>query len=74
MEKRTIGSAVHQNLKKVVLALKNGRWYPPLEKGTSYSRVNDEPFIGLAPVRVQRVLETAVQINRRFGAAIVLVE
>lgn len=34
----------------------------------------DEPSIGLAPVLVQRVLETAVQINRRFGTAIVLVE
>jgi branched-chain amino acid transport system ATP-binding protein len=34
----------------------------------------DEPSIGLAPVLVQRVLETAGQINRRFGTAIVLVE
>jgi len=34
----------------------------------------DEPSIGLAPVLVQRVLETATQINRRFGTAIVLVE
>jgi len=34
----------------------------------------DEPSIGLAPVLVQRVLQTAVQINRRFGTAIVLVE
>jgi branched-chain amino acid transport system ATP-binding protein len=34
----------------------------------------DEPSIGLAPVLVQRVLETVVQINRRFGTAIVLVE
>jgi len=34
----------------------------------------DEPSLGLAPVLVQRVLETAVQINRRFGTAIVLVE
>jgi len=34
----------------------------------------DEPSIGLAPVLVQRVLETARQINRRFGTAIVLVE
>ena len=34
----------------------------------------DEPSIGLAPVLVQRVLETAVEINRRFGTAIVLVE
>jgi branched-chain amino acid transport system ATP-binding protein len=34
----------------------------------------DEPSIGLAPVLVQRVLETAAQINRRFGTAIVLVE
>ena len=34
----------------------------------------DEPSIGLAPVLVKRVLETAVQINRRFGTAIVLVE
>ena len=29
----------------------------------------DEPSIGLAPVLVQRMLETAVQINRRFGTA-----
>ena len=28
----------------------------------------------LAPVLVQRVLETAVEINRRFGTAIVRVE
>jgi branched-chain amino acid transport system ATP-binding protein len=34
----------------------------------------DEPSIGLAPVLVQRVLETAKEINRRFGTAIVLVE
>ena len=34
----------------------------------------DEPSIGLAPVLVQRVLDTATQINRRFGTAIVLVE
>ena len=34
----------------------------------------DEPSIGLAPVLVQRVLESAAQINRRFGTAIVLVE
>jgi branched-chain amino acid transport system ATP-binding protein len=34
----------------------------------------DEPSIGLAPVLVQRVLETVTQINRRFGTAIVLVE
>jgi branched-chain amino acid transport system ATP-binding protein len=34
----------------------------------------DEPSIGLAPVLVQRVLETAVEVNRRFGTAIVLVE
>ncbi len=34
----------------------------------------DEPSIGLAPVLVQRVLETAAQINKRFGTAIVLVE
>jgi branched-chain amino acid transport system ATP-binding protein len=34
----------------------------------------DEPSIGLAPVLVQRVLETAAEINRRFGTAIVLVE
>jgi branched-chain amino acid transport system ATP-binding protein len=34
----------------------------------------DEPSIGLAPVLVQRVLETTVEINRRFGTAIVLVE
>ena len=34
----------------------------------------DEPSIGLAPVLVQRVLEAARQINRRFGTAIILVE
>jgi branched-chain amino acid transport system ATP-binding protein len=34
----------------------------------------DEPSIGLAPILVQRVLETAVQINQRFGTAILLVE
>lgn len=34
----------------------------------------DEPSIGLAPVLVQRVLETAVKINQRFGTAILLVE
>jgi branched-chain amino acid transport system ATP-binding protein len=34
----------------------------------------DEPSIGLAPVLVQRVLETAMQINQRFGTAILLVE
>jgi len=34
----------------------------------------DEPSIGLAPVLVQRVLETARQINRRFGTTIILVE
>jgi branched-chain amino acid transport system ATP-binding protein len=34
----------------------------------------DEPSTGLAPVLVQRVLEAAREINRRFGTAIVLVE
>ncbi len=34
----------------------------------------DEPSIGLAPVLVKRVLETARQINHRFGTAIILVE
>jgi branched-chain amino acid transport system ATP-binding protein len=34
----------------------------------------DEPSIGLAPVLVQRVLETVRHINRRFGTAIILVE
>ncbi len=34
----------------------------------------DEPSIGLAPVVVQRVLEAAAQINRRFGTAILIVE
>jgi len=34
----------------------------------------DEPSIGLAPVLVQRVLETARQINHRFGTTIILVE
>ena len=34
----------------------------------------DEPSIGLAPVLVQRLLESTSQINRRFGTAVVLVE
>jgi branched-chain amino acid transport system ATP-binding protein len=34
----------------------------------------DEPSIGLAPVVVQRILQTARQINERFGTAIVIVE
>ena len=34
----------------------------------------DEPSIGLAPVVVQRMLETVRQVNERFGTAIVLVE
>jgi branched-chain amino acid transport system ATP-binding protein len=34
----------------------------------------DEPSLGLAPLLVQRVLESVVEINRRFGTAIVLVE
>jgi branched-chain amino acid transport system ATP-binding protein len=34
----------------------------------------DEPSIGLAPVLVQRVLASAVEINQRFGTAILLVE
>lgn len=34
----------------------------------------DEPSIGLAPVLVQKVLETARKINQRFGTAIILVE
>ncbi len=34
----------------------------------------DEPSIGLAPVVVQRVLETVRQVNQRFGTAIILVE
>jgi len=34
----------------------------------------DEPSIGLAPVVVQRVLETVAQINQHFGTAILLVE
>ena len=34
----------------------------------------DEPSIGLAPVLVQRVLDTVFAINRRFGTAIILVE
>jgi branched-chain amino acid transport system ATP-binding protein len=34
----------------------------------------DEPSIGLAPVLVQRVLDTAREINWRFGTAILLVE
>jgi branched-chain amino acid transport system ATP-binding protein len=34
----------------------------------------DEPSIGLAPVLVRRALDTAREINRRFGTAIILVE
>lgn len=34
----------------------------------------DEPSLGLAPFLVQRVLETVVEINRRFRMAILLVE
>jgi branched-chain amino acid transport system ATP-binding protein len=34
----------------------------------------DEPSIGLAPVVVQRILQTALHINERFGTAIVIVE
>jgi branched-chain amino acid transport system ATP-binding protein len=34
----------------------------------------DEPSLGLAPFLVQRVLETVVEINRRFNTAILLVE
>jgi len=34
----------------------------------------DEPSIGLAPVVVQRVLETVRHVNERFGTAIILVE
>ena len=34
----------------------------------------DEPSIGLAPVVVQRMLQTARHINERFGTAIVIVE
>ena len=34
----------------------------------------DEPSIGLAPVVVQRILQTARHINERFGTAIVIVE
>lgn len=34
----------------------------------------DEPSIGLAPVLVQKVLESVQQINREFGTAVILVE
>jgi branched-chain amino acid transport system ATP-binding protein len=34
----------------------------------------DEPSLGLAPVLVQRVLETVAEINQRFKTSIVLVE
>ena len=34
----------------------------------------DEPSLGLAPVLVQRVLESVLEINRRFGTAVLLVE
>ncbi|MBI4590781.1 MAG: ABC transporter ATP-binding protein [Candidatus Rokubacteria bacterium] len=34
----------------------------------------DEPSLGLAPILVQRVLESVVEINRRFGTAVLLVE
>jgi branched-chain amino acid transport system ATP-binding protein len=34
----------------------------------------DEPSLGLAPLLVQRVIESVQEINRRFGTAIVLVE
>jgi branched-chain amino acid transport system ATP-binding protein len=34
----------------------------------------DEPSLGLAPALVQRVLEGVVEINRRLGAAVLLVE
>mgnify|MGYP001602892866 FL=1 len=33
----------------------------------------DEPSLGLAPVLVQRVLESVQEINRRFGTAVLLV-
>ncbi len=34
----------------------------------------DEPSLGLAPILVQRVLGSVVEINRRFGTAVLLVE
>jgi branched-chain amino acid transport system ATP-binding protein len=34
----------------------------------------DEPSLGLAPTLVQRVLDGVVEINRRLGAAVLLVE
>jgi branched-chain amino acid transport system ATP-binding protein len=34
----------------------------------------DEPSLGLAPLLVQRVLESVQEINRRFGTAVLLVE
>ena len=34
----------------------------------------DEPSLGLAPVLVERVLESVQEINRRFGTAVLLVE
>lgn len=34
----------------------------------------DEPSLGLAPLLVQRVLETVIEINHRFKTAVLLVE
>jgi hypothetical protein len=36
VEKLTIANVVPPNVKKRFLTPKNGRWYPPLERGTSY--------------------------------------
>ena len=34
----------------------------------------DEPSLGLAPVMVQKVLESVLEINRRLGTAILIAE
>ncbi|MBI4595502.1 MAG: ABC transporter ATP-binding protein [Candidatus Tectomicrobia bacterium] len=34
----------------------------------------DEPSLGLAPLLVQNVMENVIEINKRFGTAIILVE
>jgi branched-chain amino acid transport system ATP-binding protein len=34
----------------------------------------DEPSIGLAPILVEKVMQTIREVNRRFGTTIVMVE
>jgi branched-chain amino acid transport system ATP-binding protein len=36
--------------------------------------IADEPSIGLAPNLVERVMQSVVSINRRFGTSIIMVE